>query len=195
MIWGGRARATFSAATVTYVLTGRAEPFAVGDDHERGPQAGCVVAAVAGIAQQDLGRSEEPINEGHPVVGGASREHPPARGGWEDRSVCRGRRLEVGHRPRTWRSPSCVAPGCDSAAAGFAPPYSPRRCRPRLRSPPLRSTPARWRRLQSFAFCDASACWTSGPSAASSPERSRTASEEGETGSKSKNSLNANDYW
>ena len=37
------------------MLAGRAEPLAVGDDHERGPQAGRVVAVVAGITQQDLG--------------------------------------------------------------------------------------------------------------------------------------------
>lgn len=179
---------------MTYVLAGRAEPFAIRDDHERGPQAGCVVAAVTGVAQQDLEGSEKPINNRYPAVGGSAREHPPAQGDLEDRSVYRGRRLEVGRHPRTWRSPSCVAPGCDSAAFCFAPPYSPRHCRPRLRSPPLRSTPGRWPHLQSFAFCDASACWTIGPSAASSPERGAEQLQKRENWQQIYNSLNANDY-
>lgn len=53
-------------ATVTYVLTGRAEPFAIGDDHERRPQTGRVVAAVAPITQQDLQRAEKLPNERSP---------------------------------------------------------------------------------------------------------------------------------
>lgn len=36
------------------MLTGWTEPLPIRDDHEGGPQTGCVVAAVTGIAQQDL---------------------------------------------------------------------------------------------------------------------------------------------
>lgn len=43
-----------SALTGTYMLTGWTEPLSIGDDHERRPQTGCVVAAVTRIAQQDL---------------------------------------------------------------------------------------------------------------------------------------------
>lgn len=44
------------AQAATYVLTGRAEPLSVGDDHERRPQTRRVVAAVARVAQEDLQR-------------------------------------------------------------------------------------------------------------------------------------------
>lgn len=36
------------------MLTGRTEPFSIRDDHERRSQTGRVIAAVTGIAKQDL---------------------------------------------------------------------------------------------------------------------------------------------
>lgn len=103
------------------------------------------------------------------------RHDPPAPGDLVDRSVCRGRRSEVGRRPRTWRSPSFVSLGYDSAASCSAPPCSLRRCRLLPRSPPLRSTPLGCPRLlRSLSFYDASGCWTIGPSAVFSPKTRRT---------------------
>lgn len=161
------------APTDTYVLTGRAEPLAVRDDHERRPQTGRVVAAVTAVTQQDLQRARRwsGTTEAVPHPHRSTQEHPPAQGGWGDHSVCRGHRLEGAHRRRTWRSPSCVALGSGGASSGSLPPCSPRHCRPPPRSPRLRWTPGCWPRPQSFSSCDASVCWTIEPSAASCPER------------------------
>lgn len=68
------------APTATYVLTGRAEPLAVGDDHEGRPQAGCVVAAVAGVAQQDLERPEEAVKSPHSSGGTCGPGVPTSSG-------------------------------------------------------------------------------------------------------------------
>lgn len=37
-----------------YMLARRAEPLSIRDDHQRGAEAGCVVAAVTGVTQQNL---------------------------------------------------------------------------------------------------------------------------------------------
>lgn len=150
------------------MLTGRAEPFSVWDDHERRPQTGRVVAAVARVTQEDLRRRRlqtlprESIHS-KPNEQTVSRLNPPAPGDLEDRSVCRDRRWEAGRRPRTSTSQSSASLCCGSASFCSAPPCSPRRCRPPLRSPPPRSTPPRCRRPpppRSLSFCDVSECWT-----------------------------------
>lgn len=56
LLWVFKGFALICSADSTYMLTGWTEPFSVGDDHERRPQAGCVVPVVTRIAQQNLER-------------------------------------------------------------------------------------------------------------------------------------------
>lgn len=44
------------------MLTGRAKPFAIRDEHERRPQTGGVVAAVTPITQEDLEGAEKTVS-------------------------------------------------------------------------------------------------------------------------------------
>lgn len=50
----GRQRGHACCTHTAYMLAGRTEPLPVRNQHERRPQAGGVVSAVAGVAQQDL---------------------------------------------------------------------------------------------------------------------------------------------
>lgn len=96
--------------------------------------------------------------------------YTPAQGDLEDHSVCRGRRSEVGHRLRTWRSPSSFFLGSGSVSSWSSPPCSLHRWCLLPRSLPPHWTPRHcFPRLLSFSFYDVCGCWTNGPSVFSSP--------------------------
>lgn len=96
--------------------------------------------------------------------------YTPAQGDLEDHSVCRGRRSEVGHRLRTWRSPSSFFLCSGSVSSLSSPPCSLHRWCLLPRSLPPHWTPRHcFPRLQSFSFYDVCGCWTNGPSVFSSP--------------------------